>query len=528
MADDTDEVPRRRSNSRFRQEVPPDLRRVLTRKVPVLNFLSVSFARPLFYTSRRLRTIISSHVAILVHFTVVVGETLAELEEAKWRIQQFRVQIWQESMSGPLPIYFRCPSSELPLQHETLVRNLQSLAPMVRWEECREMHFICRAEHIASMDPALRPALQKIYGCQPWMMEGLEQVWYMEVTLSQICGFPSDTAFPTISTAKVVCCDPAAASDGSLLRIYSVFPNLKQLHLHMRPNLLPPMCLSNFVALADFRISFDLAPGTLLGDGVEGSFFMAANLLNLPFSCEGGMFQHLQRLQMNLFLRGGLEPFARALRSQAPSLKRLGTTSLQLLRLLEVHKDSFKLEEVVVVMEIEDSLSLFNMLLPLSIAGNRCSLKRLGLHMQAPDGLLPPHEEVEGFLCSGFLSLTDCLAENSFIHFTQSHAQLVETVFFQLPYVAPEHFSADLAACGSEGPQSTPLERPLRLMEALPSLRPSGTLISGQLRPSMAELASQKPERHDLHAVLPENMQMKLMHVIDSLGNWKEEMGFRS
>ena len=28
------------------------------------------------------------------------------------------------------------------------------------------------------------------------------------------------------------------------------------------------------VALADFRISFDLAPGTPLGDGVEGSFFM--------------------------------------------------------------------------------------------------------------------------------------------------------------------------------------------------------------------------------------------------------------
>lgn len=28
------------------------------------------------------------------------------------------------------------------------------------------------------------------------------------------------------------------------------------------------------VALADFRISFDLAPGTPLGDVVEGSFFM--------------------------------------------------------------------------------------------------------------------------------------------------------------------------------------------------------------------------------------------------------------
>lgn len=66
------------------------------------------------------------------------------------------------------------------------------------------------------------------------------------------------------------------------------------------------------VAHADFRISFDVAPGTPLGDGVEGSFFTdarlhmghsrgqrnencllflsrskAANLLNLPFSCEG-------------------------------------------------------------------------------------------------------------------------------------------------------------------------------------------------------------------------------------------------
>ena len=32
-------------------------------------------------------------------------------------------------------------------------------------------------------------------------------------------------------------------------------------------------------------------------------------------------------------------------------------------------------------------------------------------------------------------------------------------VFFQLPYAAPDHFSADPAPCGLEGPESTPLDR---------------------------------------------------------------------
>ena len=42
-------------------------------------------------------------------------------------------------------------------------------------------------------------------------------------------------------------------------------------------------------------------------------------------------------------------------------------------------------------------------------------------------GVIPFPQEVEALLCSGLLSLTDCLAENSFIHFTQSYEQLVET-----------------------------------------------------------------------------------------------------
>lgn len=57
---------------------------------------------------------------------------------------------------------------------------------------------------------------------------------------------------------------------------------------------------------------------------------------------------------MDLLLPGGLEPFARALRA-APQLKRLGTGSLQLLRLMEPATSSFQLEEIVVVMEIKDT-----------------------------------------------------------------------------------------------------------------------------------------------------------------------------
>ncbi|CAJ1436550.1 unnamed protein product [Effrenium voratum] len=228
-------------------------------------------------------------------------------------------------------------------------------------------------------------------------------------------------------------------------------------------------------------------------------------------------------------MRRALEQLAAAL-AAAPQLRRLGSVQLKLLRMLEpAARGSFKLEEAVVVMEIEDCLSLFNMMLPLTTSHSRCSLKRLGLHMRAPDGLLPPHEEVEGFLCSGFASVAECLAPGGFIHFTHSQAQLAETVFFQLPFVEPDLFSGDMASC-TRLASSTPLDRPLRRVEPLPELRASGTLISGPLRPTMAELASQKlrTQKYDLHSVLPEGMQLKLMHVIDRLGAWKEEMGFRS
>ena len=47
-------------------------------------------------------------------------------------------------------------------------------------------------------------------------------------------------------------------------------------------------------------------------------------------------------------------------------------------------------------------------------------------------------QEVEGFLASGFLSLTDCLAENSFIHFSQNQGQLVETAAW-LPCFSISH-----------------------------------------------------------------------------------------
>ncbi|CAE7614290.1 unnamed protein product [Symbiodinium natans] len=203
---------------------------------------------------------------------------------------------------------------------------------MIKWDECEKVQCVCHAGQLDFLESPLQTCITKLRGCMPWVLLErrvfLAQVSNIEVKLHQICG--QELMLPNVTRVKVFCWEPAAAlSDNAFCEIYRVFPNLKQLHLHMLPSLLPPLCLSKFVAPADFRISFHEVPGTAHGEGLEGSSFLAANLLTMPFAGEGTIFQNLCRLQMDALAKlsgGALLHMATALRG-AHALRRLGTIS---------------------------------------------------------------------------------------------------------------------------------------------------------------------------------------------------------
>ncbi|CAE7468353.1 unnamed protein product, partial [Symbiodinium necroappetens] len=459
--------------------------------VPIPDHLAVADSRCLFCASRQLRAVLSSSVCIRLKFEV--PEPLARAGTAavvQRRVQRARIRVLQAPVSGPLPIYCRCPLRETPLEKVSLFRLLLKLAPMIKWDECEQIQCVCHTANVDFLELPLRTCTTKLHGCMPWVLleraEQLSDVVAIEMKLQQICGFPPGLTLPKVTRVKVFCWEPAAAlSENAFCEIYRLFPNLERLHLDMLPSLLPPLCLSKFVALPDFRISFHEVPGTAHGEGVEGSYFLAANLLTMPFAGEGGIFQRLVRLQMDALagLSGGaLLHMATALRG-APALRRLGTISAPMLRLLDPASEAFQLEEVVIAMGLEDSLGLFTFMLPLTQLEKRCSIRRLGIHLQAPDALIKPPEEVENFLCAGFYSLAkDCLAPDAFLNFSQSQEQLVETVIFQLPYLDEHFFSLDMANYGPDKVAgTTPLDQPMRKTEALAELRPMGTLISGPL-----------------------------------------------
>ncbi|CAE7159433.1 unnamed protein product [Symbiodinium pilosum] len=181
-------------------------------------------------------------------------------------------------------------------------------------------------------------------------------------------------------------------------------------------------------------------------------------------------------------------------------------------------------------MGLEDSLGLFTFMLPLTQLERRCSIKRLGIHLQAPDALIKPPEEVENFLCAGFYSLAkDCLAPGGFVAFSQSQEQLIETVIFQLPYLDECFFGLDMANYGPDRVAgTTPLNQPLVKLEALTTLRPMGTLISGPLRPVSLDISPMKRTvTLPWHMFQSPGMTMKMLHAVEALSTWKREMGFR-
>eukprot|EP00439_Symbiodinium_sp_Y106_P007574 s1076_g1.t1 len=315
-------------------QAAPDLRRLLKRRVPIPDHVAVADSRCLFCASRQIRAILSSFVCIRLKFEV--PEPVARAGTAavvQRRVQRACIRVLQAPVSGPLPIYCRCPLRSTPLEKVWLFRLLIKLAPMVKWDECEKIQCVCHAAHLDFLELPLRSCTTKLRGCMPWILleraEQLCDVVAIEMKLHQICGFPPGLTLPKVTRVKVFCWEPAAAlSENAFCEIYRLFPNLERLHLDMLPSLLPPLCLSKFVALADFRISFHEVPGTAHGEGVEGSYFLAANLLTMPFAGEG-VFQRLVRLQMDALagLSGGaLLHMATALRG-ARALRRLGTIS---------------------------------------------------------------------------------------------------------------------------------------------------------------------------------------------------------
>jgi len=477
-----------------------DLLTLFIEKVPIADFISMAHGRPLFCTSKVARALFSAYVTLLVRFDVLTpgGSSKQEIEEAMRRSQRIKAKLMQEPVSGPLGVYMRFPLREIPLRRAPIFRALYKIIPVVKWEECTKVKFQCPGQLAESLESSLRKGVISLMGCEPWVLledpRVFRNVVRLEVTLTQIVNLPEDVTLPNVSRVKILCPD-AAFSDGSLGRIEKALPDLKRLHLVVRPSGLATITsLVDFVATQDFRLSLreDFGgPAPPHGQGREGSFFLSSHLLTLPFSWQGNFFSRLIRLQLDELSdkRPGLslENWANAILA-APLLRRLGTVSLSFLQLLDPTSEAFQLEEIVVAMEIEDCLRFFNMLLPLHQQQRQCSIKRLGVHFLAPDGVSKPDEEVELAFCAGWYSVaTTCLDPKGFVMFSQGQKQVSESAFFQLPYLDSKHFSLDLVDyAGHRVAVSTPLERPLAYNEPLIDIRPRGTFTSGPFRPNAA------------------------------------------
>lgn len=416
--------------------------------------------------------------------------------EASRRCKRIRALLPQEPISGPLRLYLRFPLREMPLRRASIFRALYKVIPMVKWEECTNVEFICQGALAESLEQQLRKGVRTLMGCEPWILledpRTFRNVTRMEITLTQIGNLPEDVTIPGVSRVKVLCKD-AAFADGALDRIEKVFPAMKRLHLQLLPSGLLPLCLPGFVATDDCRIS--LRQGTTssrVGYGRESNMFLVAHLLTLPFTWKGSFFARLRRFQMDELNEKPsgmtMQNMAEALKG-APLLQRLGSVSMNFLELLDPAREECQLEEVVVCMEIEDCLRLFNLFSPLYQQQRRCSIKRLGIHFRAPDGVSKASEEVERVLLSGWCFLAgDLLAPNGFVMFSQGQTQLFETAFFQLPFLDPCHFSLDVVDYGEQRVAvSTPISLPLRYNEPLANMRPRGTLVSGPMRPSSTD-----------------------------------------
>merc|ERR1712139_229829 len=168
-----------------------------------------------------------------------------------------------------------------------------------------------------------------------------------------------------------------------------------------------------------------------------------------------------------------------------PHLRRLGTVSARAACHFDASREDCKLEELVVVTELEDVKDFFGSFLPLEQRKKRGSLRRLAVHTVCSDGAARVKLDVENAICAGWYNIAvNLMRADGWVVFSTGSKALQETAIGQLPWFLPQHFSLDTVNYGERGlPCSTPLDRPLPFYGRDGVPQPSGTLVSGNLRP---------------------------------------------
>lgn len=195
-----------------------------------------------------------------------------------------------------------------------------------------------------------------------------------------------------------------------------------------------------------------------------------------------------------------------------PLLRRLGTVSSRAACHFDISREDCKLEELVVVTELEDVKDFFASFLPLEKQKIRGSLRRLAVHITCSDGAARVKPDVEKAICAGWHNIACFLMQaDGWVVFSTGSKALQETAIGQLPWFLPQQFSLDTVNYGDRRlPCSTPLDRPLSFYGIDGVQQPSGTLVCGNLRRAAqeAQMAIQAALREASMDSLAENSVM--------------------
>eukprot|EP00928_Gymnodinium_smaydae_P021470 TRINITY_DN18379_c0_g1_i1.p1 TRINITY_DN18379_c0_g1~~TRINITY_DN18379_c0_g1_i1.p1 ORF type:complete len:562 (-),score=137.08 TRINITY_DN18379_c0_g1_i1:292-1977(-) len=474
------------------EEVPPDFQSILEAEVPLLSWFSLAGAQALFRTSPDVRKLLSALVSARVTFEVIAAVSASPrlTAERQRRVQRARAQA-PRFPAHKLVLFVQCPLKEVPLRRSALNRALGRAIPMIKWEDIKRLNVRCR-DDLDTMDRACFTCVQALERkdalqfLSDW--EWFKHVTKLTLTVPQLISLPPDWSAPQITRLKLTCQDIAFSAQ-VLQTLGTAFPNLDRLHLNMLPIGLLPLCGPGFMAPRDLRLTLDTSFGA---SERSSNVFVASHLLSLPFSWGDSLLRNVVRLQVSELneKHGGLalEEFSSVLRA-LPLLRRLGTVSSQTAKLLDIVGDDCRLEEVVVVTEVDELSKLFKIFVPLEQQKRRMALKRLRIHLLASDGVSSLKDWMENAIAGGWLNIASTMLhpDDGSLVFSVASQHLMESANVQLAWYYPQYFGLDAVIYDNgQLPVSTPAELALPRWDVEGIPRPNGTLITGPLRPTVA------------------------------------------